>query len=419
MTGFGGNHIVKTPNLDRLAAESAEFTRFYTPTPQPGPSRASLLTGQYPHKNGVTSDGVSLPAQADTFTSRLAAAGYTCSLIGHWNLKGVADSQPAFGFSQYPAATSQPFSWQNCDVWVDGKPAKADKFLTDWLADRAIEFLSRPHVKPFFLWVSFPVPGEPTVYPPGTERLYPPADVDLPIAMRDLQTDRPTMLNQAPAARSFQQIAEQTIREGRSKYYAMLSNLDANIGRLAQHLDAGGLGSSTVVVLTSEVGFACGDHRLVSVAPAFYDELIRCPLLIRRPGAGPAGVKIDRVVSLIDLAPTLLRLAGVDVPITIQGQSLLPLMADPETRRYADECFLEFDRQESWVCQVRGIIVRNYKFLDYASGTDGLYDLKHDPDEVHNVAMEPQYRVVLDVLKNRLQRWQQTTRDPLYRKQPS
>jgi len=201
-------------------------------------------------------------------------------------------------------------------------------------------------------------------------------------------------------------------------YLAMLSNLDANIGRILQHIDGAVLGPSTVVVFASEVGFALGDHQLFSTAPAFYDELVRCPLLIRRPGVDPAGLKIDRVVSLVDLTPTLLQLAGADVPITMPGQSLLPLMTDPDTRRHADECFLEFDRQEGWTCQVRGVIVRNYKFLDYTSGTDALYDLKYDPDEAHNAAMDPQYKAVLDVLKNRLQRWQQVTRDPLYRKQP-
>ena len=416
MTGFGGDKIVKTPNLDRLAAEGALFTRFYTPTPQAGPARATLLTGQYPHRHGVTVDNAQLSPRAEPFPARLARAGYRCAVIGPWDFAGVATSRPAFGFADYPAVTSRPWNWLNCDVWIDGHKGKADKFLTDWIADRAVDYLGRGGDQPSFLWVSFHAPGEPTIYPPSGENLYPPASVALPPTSLGSVLDRPAAIGMSPAFRAFQQAGEPKVREARSKYYAMLTHLDTQVGRVLGELDALGLRGRTIVVFASELGRALGDHQLLGVGPAFYDEMIRCPLVVSVPGTVGRNVKIDRIASLVDLAPTMLRFAGLDPPITMDGQSLAPLMADADSRAHADECFLEFERQESLDCRVRGVVGRNFKYLDYAIGTDGLYDLGRDPGETQNVVQQPEYKAIIDVLKNRLQQWQRATRDPLYKK---
>ena len=416
MTGFGGNKIVKTPNLDRLAADGTLFTRFYTPTPQAAPARASLLTGLYPHRHGVTNDGTQLYPRTEVFTERLAQAGYRCAVVGPWNFAGVATTRPTFGFADYPATTSQPWSWKDCDVWVNGHHGKANKFLTDWITDWAVDYLARGGDQPSFLWVSFQAPGEPTIYPPGDEKLYPPASVDLPPTFKSPVTDPPIAINSMPMARAFQGAGESKLRDARSKYYAMLTHLDTQVGRLLNDLDRLGLRKRTIVVFTSEMGVALGDHQLMGVGPAFYDEMIRCPLVVSAPGAVGRNVKVDRIVSLVDVAPTLLQFAGIATPIAMQGQSLTPLMADPASQAVADECFLEYERQDNLTCHVRGLVVRNFKFTDYSTGNDALYDLGRDAEETHNVAQQVEYKPVTDVLTKRLQQWQRLTRDPSYRK---
>ncbi|HSW47153.1 MAG TPA: sulfatase-like hydrolase/transferase [Phycisphaerae bacterium] len=418
LTGFGGNKAIRTPNLDRLAAESACFTRFYVVTPQAGPGRATLLTGQYPPRHGVTMDGEPLSLSADTVTDRLASAGYRCGLIGPWNLGGVATSRPAFGFRDYPATTSQPWSWQNCDVWVDGKRAKAGGFLPDWLTGYAIEWLARADDRPVFLWVCYPALGEQATSPPDGDKLYPPASLELPVAFRTPLTDRPSAIGMSPPARKFQSLNEQKIREERSRYFSMLTHFDAQVGRLLDWIDRVGLRERAAVVFTAETGWAIGEHQLVGAGPAFYDEIVRCPLLIRRPGPPGRGLPIDRVTSQVHVAPTILQLAGLTVPVTMQGASLLPLVDNPRSDHWTDEAFFAFERQDDYFCQVRGAVIQNYKYLDYGTGTDGLYDLKADPEELYNAAQVPEYRSVMNVLGNRLRHWQHMTRDPTYKKPP-
>jgi len=416
MTGFEGHPLIKTPHLDQLAAEGVFFSRCYVPTPQCAPSRACVLTGQYPHTHKVITNNLPLPPGADTFTARLARNGYACGIVGKWHLTYDTVAEPGFGFADYAATVGQPWAWENCDVWVQGTKTKADKHLTDWITDRAIEFLEKPHDKPFFLWVCFRAPHGPFTYPPGTEDLYPPESVELPKSMKGSLERQPTALRNSPSAKYFKQMNERKLREARSKYYAMITHVDTNVGRLLERVDKLQLRDNTLVVFASDNGWALGDHQLYKKGPIFYEELIRGPLLMRYPKLKRPGLKIDRVVSLVDLAPTFLELAGLPVPMAMQGRSLLPLIRNPQTPRHADERFLEYHAQPGYACDVRGIVTDKYKFIDYLSGDDAFYDLKRDPDEMHNVISDAEYAAVVKVLRNRLERWRQQTKDPLVKR---
>jgi len=291
--------------------------------------------------------------------------------------------------------------------WED----KTDAFLTDWIADRAIEFVTDSQDKPFVLCVAFRVPYPPFVYPPDTRDLYPPASVVLPKSMACEPAGWPGVLRHADPVRVFGEKSEQQIREARSKYAAMITHLDANVGRILEALRRHGLDERTIVVFTSTGGFALGEHRLYGTGPFFYDELIHVPLMVRDPARAKEGVTTDRVVSLVDLAPTLLALAGQRVPVSMQGRSLVPVMKDPRTRRHADECFLEHE-QKGGAIPARGIVSEQYKFVDYPESGRVLYDLKRDPLEQHNAVGDAEYAAVVRVLSLRLEAWQKKTRDP-------
>lgn len=416
MTGFEGHPLIKTPHLDQLASEGVFFPRCYVPTPMCAPSRACVLTGQYPHTHTVTTNNLPLKPGVETLSALLTKHGYACGIVGKWHLTYDTVARPGYGFEDYVATIGQPWTWEDCDVWVQGTKGKADKFLTDWIADRAIEFLEKPREKPFFLWVCFRAPHSPTIYPPGTEDLYPPESIELPKSMGIDLKHEPTPLRNSLPATKFKQMNEQKLREERSKYYAMITHVDANIGRILQRVDELQLRDTTLVVFASDNGWALGDHQLYMKGPAFYEELIRGPLLMRYPKLTKPGLKIDRIVSQVDLAPTFLELAGLPAPMAMQGRSLLPVIHDPNTRRHRDERFFEFQAQNNDKCEVRGIVTTKYKFVDYLGGTDQFFDLKRDPDEMHNAISVAEYASVVNVLKKRLELWREQTKDPIAKK---
>lgn len=416
MTGFDGNTTVKTPNLDRLAAEGAHFTRCYTPTPQSAPARATILTGRYPHAHGVTADGMTLNSGADTFTERLKKAGYVCGFVGAADLPEEA-AKPSFGLTDFVATDNGRLD-----------PTKDD--LIGRQADKAVEFIERFKDRPFFLWVSFRAPREPLEYPPGSQSQYPPDSLPLPKTMQVNKNAWPAKLKTAPPAVRFDQKKndESSFRQNRSKYYAMIASMDTAVGRVLERLDAPGPQRNTIVVFAACHGLALGDHGLCGVGPAFFEELVRGPLVVRWPGTVKHGTRIDRVVGLVNLAPTFLELANQRKPFTMQGESLVGLLKNPQLAPHGDEQFFEYDRLPSetrpagqdYVCPVRGVVTRNYKFIDYLDGTATFYDLKRDPDEMDNLeahmntdhVYKSNYHPVRQVLLGRLNAWRKQTRDP-------
>lgn len=416
--GVEGNTHVKTPHLDRLAKEGVLFTRAYTPTPQLAPAMASILTGQYAQTHGVVTDGVPLSSRADAFSARLKKAGYICGFVGQWPLDPAKAAMPGVGLTDYTATVAPNAMWTNADVWVNGQAGKADKFLSDWMTDRALEFLDRPIDGPFLLWVNFREFREPFVYPPGTESLYLPGAVEMPSSEELKLSQRPATATTASALQKYKALSEPQLREARSQYNAMLTHMDACIGRILSRLEEGSRWKNTMVVFTSDRGIAVGDRGLFGPALSVQELFARVPLLVRSPQHHAGGVRLDRVVSLVDLAPTFLQSAGLGVPIAVQGQSLLPLLADPRSESHADECFFTTSRDGAQIMALRGLVTRHFKLVTNVGGggtghggSGELYDLKRDPQEKHNAYADVEYQAVLQVLQARLQKWRQATRD--------
>lgn len=434
MTGFEGNREIQTPRLDGLAASGACFLRCYTPTPQDAPSQAVLLTGQYPHTHGVIRDGLGLAPYTDTFTARLYRRGYTCGVVGSVRLPEAQSHQPGHGLHDFVAADDG--QWTGARAWVNGQEQWVEQYLLDWQADRAMQFIETNQARPFFLWLCLGAPREPLAYPPGTEASYPPATLARPDTSQIELSMRPPRLNAAPIATAYAK-REPLLAEDRSKYYAMVTRMDANIGRVLDRLDALGLQQKTVVIFVSGNGLALGDHKLYGKGPAFYEELVRGPLLVRYPRLTRPGMRMDHVVGLVDVAPTLLELAGLEPPRTMQGDSLVPLLRDPEHAAFAGEEFFECDPPAPTTpdarpaaapgpgeFSARGLVTRNFKFVDFLDGSSALYDLKRDPDEMENLSaimtnsghprhneVKRNYESVQKVLRDRLTLWRKKTKD--------
>jgi len=416
MTGFEGNTQIQTPNLDQLAKDGVFFPRCYTPTVQDAPGQAAILTGQYPHNYNITDKQPNLSERIETFSKALHRAGYVCAIVGRWEPFGEKSFEPDHGFADYTAICA-PSSWTSNQVRLQGKETKLDKPLTEWIADRAVEYVEKSHEKPFLLWVNFVEPPEPLTLPSGVENSYPADKIELPKSVKTTPERRPAILLNTDLVKKFQPMDEAKVREARSKYYAMMTYTDSQIGRVLKQVDDPKLRENTVVVFASNNGWALGDHQLFSTGPAFYEELVRGPLVIRYPKLTKSGTKIERIVSLVDLAPTFLELAGLEVPLVMQGQSLLPVLHDPETESHRDEAFIEFTSAPGEpACTARAIVTDFFKYIEYAPSDVHLFDLKRDSEELHNAASDMEYASVVKVLSTRLKKWQEVTKDPGFRK---
>jgi arylsulfatase A-like enzyme len=299
---------------------------------------------------------------------------------------------------------------------VQGEKKTADKFLTDWEADRAIEFIETHKEQPFFLWLSFRTNEEPLTRPPGTENEYPPDAMNLPDPKTKTRSDQPPSLQNVAATKPKN---DRELREAKSKYAAMVSRMDENIGRLAARLDELHLREKTVVIITSDGGFALGEHGLYGRGPFIYDVMVRCPLVVRYPKLVPGGGRCARTVSLVDLAPTICELAGLPRSPMMHGHSLVALLRNPESNALPDERFIEYDAQDSGrSILIRGLVTSQYKYARYLrqdNNYDVLYHLTHDAEEMNNVAKKPDlarhYAGVVKVLQNRVEHFRKVTRD--------
>ncbi len=408
--GFAGHATVKTPHLDKLAAESAYFTRCYTPTAEDGPSQASLLTGQYPQSHRVTADGGSLRRFVPAFPELFKQAGYACGLVGVWNLPWTSPGRPGHGFEDYTAIDDIQWQWLNGPVWINGERLKTEQYLTDWQGEQALAFIERFHDRPFLLWVSFRAPHEPFDYPPGGEALYPPTT--MPASDEPPIANLPKQLQKAEAVTQFK-AKQKELDRLRAAYNAQVTRMDEQVGRLLQRLDELALSDRTMVLFVADGGFCLGEHQLFGKGPFFVDALVRVPLLLRCPQRTQSGMHIERVVSTVDLAPTLCALAGLDVPLSMQGRSLLPLLDDTPGSRHADEAFLVNQKLGKNDYPARGVVSAGYKYIDYLRDDDLLFDLLRDPNERRNVLKEPQYVGIIEVFKKRLALWREHTDDPV------
>jgi len=406
-TGFEGHSIVQTPNLDKLAGQSVQFSRFYSPAPNDGYSQAALLTSQYPHQYEEIEKDTLLSPYAPTFVHQLKKVGYRCGFVGKWELSEHPAYAETYGFESYTAVDDLEWSWTDCPVWVQRKKQQAGEFLTDWHVSRAMEFIDSSEDKPFFLWLGLRTPHEPFVYPPGTEDLYPPQPVD--VNQLKAIENLPNLLNQCLLRRDYHK-KKNKLGEMRSKYYAMIHYMDKCLGRLLERLNQPDLSEQTVVVFCSENGFLLGEHQLYGKGPILVEELIRSPLLIRHPQM-VGGTREVRLTSGIDLGPTFCTLADAEIPVTMKGKSLLTYMQDPSAEEALGEAFVAWYVDQDNPFPARAVLNERFKFIEYLEEDNMLFDLVRDPEESVNVLELPQYLAVINVLQNRLNLWRVATND--------
>jgi choline-sulfatase len=355
LLAVSGDPRAKTPNLDQLAGRGVRFDRAYCTYPLCGPSRNSMLTGLYPNSSGVLVNGTmfrqTIPTQV-SLPQAFRHAGYLAVRIGklyHYGVPGSVgtdghDDPASWEIEFNPAGVDRleeepkifslvPGSFGGVLSWYASP--KSDEHHTDamlaaeaeWVLERAAQRRDRP----FFLAVGFFRPHTPFVAPKDPYFGYYPLE-EMPV-VRGIEEDEadipaPALGSRKPEERK---LTDDLRRQAVQAYYASISFMDAQVGRVVNALDRLGLAENTIIVFTSDHGYHLGEHGLWK-KQSLFEESARVPLLMVAPGVSKRGAVVTTPVSQVDLYPTLAELAGVKAPANLQGESLVPLLKDPAAK---------------------------------------------------------------------------------------
>ena len=435
--GAAGNSEIKTPHLDRLAAHGTLFSHHFVQNPVCMPSRISMLSGRYPSTLGITHMGVPVPEEIVTLPHILAQYGYRSANIGKLHFLPHANRDhrlphPSYGFDQLEIADEPGVYEDAYRAWVGrqapeqmdgisagippaariwqqtmgindgvvhrgdpqgrhdfdrGIPFAAADHLTHsaFVGEQTAEFIKAAGAQPFLCIAGFYSPHAPWIAPQRTLDLYDAETLSLPQFPPHIDSQRPRDEN-AP-------FSDAQLRRAKQGYYAMISEMDQYVGRILDALDASGARDNTIIVFTSDHGEWLGDHLRYGKGYPADDAVSRVPLIIAAPGAQESQ-EYSGIVEAVDIVPTLLELAGIQIPPFLQGESLAPLLAGG-AHRYKASALTE---GSGW----KSLRSENYRYLVHANGRENLWDLGEDPGAYHDVAGSADYQTVLAECRQQL-----------------
>ena len=455
--GCYGNPVARTPNLDALAGRGTVFLEHYAANPVCMPSRASFMTGRYPQAHRVIDNGIPLPETEQTLAAVLAARGYDTCSVGKLHLTpylapaaaGCAESTerwrtglmrgwdgPYYGFDRVQLTLGHGDA---CFVhgghyrdWLQDRHADLDALVesahrgrdgvapgsslpeelysTNWVADRAVDFLQAQAREPFFLYVSFPDPHHPFTPPERYMRIFDGCAFPPPRRREGENENKPIHYRRAMS--EYQHPSDggahrplnmngQDWRRVFAATYGMVALIDECVGRVLKCLRRMRLDERTVVAFTSDHGDMLGDHYLLYKGPYPCRSLLRVPFIVVDPEGAP-GIRATEMMGNVDALPTFLDLLGMPIPDGVQGKSFAEIVRG---REYTGEtaalcCGWSKDAQ---LYYHQSLYVPGYRITYYPFQDDGeLYDLDKDPDELENLYHVAAYQAVRNELLLRL-----------------
>ena len=409
--GCAGNGDVRTPNLDRLAMEGTRFSHAFANCPVCTPSRAMLLSSRYPLCNRVIANDLPLPEDTPTIGAAFRDAGYRTGYIGKWHLDGVPRDRwtppgpRRHGFDDWAVFNCSHNYFRPNKYYRDAPDVvMADGYEPEVQTDLALQFLATPDERPFCLFLSWGPPHDP--YPMVPERYKAQYDPQRLTLRPNVQPLRPASVRLARTLEPRQTLAD---------YYAAITALDEQLGRLLGALQATGLAGNTILVFTSDHGDQLWSQGTMKKQQP-YEESVHIPLLVRWPGHIPSGRVSDGLVSIIDFTPTLLGLAGLPALPGAQGEDRADLFLGERTHG-ADSVFLMDITQtdESRTQQLpewRGLRTYRYTYVRRQDGMDWLlFDNKDDPYQLENRIADPSFVPIRHELASQLEAWLDRTGD--------
>lgn len=407
-----GNQVLKTPNLDRLAKEGIRFRNMFVTNALCAPSRATLLTGLYSHSHGVIDNqNRRLRQDQKILSDYLREAGYEVAFCGKSHLGGALRDRAwdyYFGYrgqGQY----LQPRIAEG----VDGKDEIHDGYMDDVVTDKAVQWLKKERQKPFCLFLFFKAPHRSWVRAPRHKDLFADVMVPKPSTFDDPGIGKPkAFLEARNKIGMFKDITD--YQSFMKDYYATLTAVDENVGKVISALQETGQLDRTAMLFTSDNGFFLGEWQRFDKR-FMHEPSIRVPLIIRHPSRIKAGTLCDRMALNVDLAPTVLEIAGLSVPASMHGRSLVPLFAQPEMPWRKDWLYeyFEYPDPSHDVRKQRGIRTERYKLIHYFNPPEEfeLYDLHHDPEEKTNLHGRSEYAELEKQLLERMAELRRETGD--------
>jgi len=423
------NPLLETPVMDRIANEGLHFRNAYVTTSLCSPSRASILTGTYAHRHHIIdNESRDVAPGLQFFPELLQEAGYQTAFVGKWHM-GHKHDAPRSGFDHWVSFAGQgsyfpkDFLGRQSMFNVDGEAVAQQGYITDELTDYALDWLKEvERDKPFFLYLSHKAVHAEFAPAPRHRELY--ADIDYPHPKTEAATaenlrGKPAwvrdmrnsfhgvefpFMNMPMAIEGGEPRSLDTQGLYRNSNRALRA-VDESLGRVIAWLEEAGLVRDTVVMLIGDNGFMWGEHGLLDKRNA-YEDSIRVPLLVYAPGTFAGGRRISEIVANIDIAPTILDIAGIEAPGYMQGRSFLPMAYGNPVDDWRDALVYEYYWE--WTFPVPpttfALITDRYKFIQYHGvwDTDELYDTAADPDELNNLVLQPEHADRVREMRTRL-----------------
>jgi arylsulfatase A-like enzyme len=405
-----GNKMLQTPNMDRIAGEGIRFENMFVATSLCGPSRASFLTGKYVHNHGVRRNGEALSLEHKTFPEILKEAGYETAFIGKWHNTDQGKGRGfdyTFGF-EGQGRYHDPIVSENFGPFME-----YEGHVTDVLTDHAIKFLEKEHEGPFCLLLWFKAPHRSWLPAKRFESLYDDIKMPEPLTFNDTYDGRPEAVRNADMKiGDFDDVPD--LDTFLKNYYRTLVGVDENVGRVLDVLERLGYEKNTVVIYSSDNGFFLGEHHFFDKR-LMYEPSIRIPLLVKYPKMIRPGTTNQDMVLNVDIAPTILDLAGVPVPENVDGKSIKSLLQG-KSIPWRSEFLYEYYEYPAvhMVRKNRGIRTKRWKYIHYFEEPQEfeLYDIQNDPHEVNNLYGNPAFKDVFEQLRVRLVEIRRELKDP-------
>ncbi len=419
-----GNDHIRTPHLDRLASEGTAFTSAYSPSPVCVPARSCLHYGQYPGKTGCLGNiHPTTTDDRDSFVDILSRGGYETMGIGKCHF--VPDRQARRGFkrrltqeesprriedddylqflqdSPYKEVRDVHGTWREMIYMPQTSPLDEAHHPTQWVGDRCIDFIQEQAGggKPWFAFCSFIHPHPPYAPPAPWDMLYRPDDLPGPYLPEDLVQRQPAFLRAGLHEYYFDPPVSDTLwRMVKARYYACVSFVDHQVGRIRAALEENGQLENTLILFSSDHGEMLGDLGLIGKGN-MYEAAARVPLLMRWGDGRHSGQRVDTPVTLVDIGPTILRAAGLEPPVDFDGVNLAEVAVMPE--RFDGRIVFSqvFNPDRALYLSTDG----RFKYIHSAAdGTEQLFDLKEDPREDLNLATNPAHEGNLQRLRDAL-----------------
>jgi N-acetylglucosamine-6-sulfatase len=421
--GCAGHPFVRTPNIDRIAAEGAMFRNAFITTPICSPSRASFLTGQYASRHGIidNTDRSAASHKLVTFPRLLREAGYESAYVGKWHM-GV-DGSPRPGFDHWVSVSGQG-EYFDPEINENGRVRRVKGYVTDIFNDHANRFIEKKRQKPFVLYVAHKAVhpnimqhADGSTTPIGTggftpaprhARLY----QGLPVPRRPnagkIPVDKPALMRKidgVPPLTPRDGTDDETVRNR----LRLLAAVDEGVGQILDALRRKGELDNTILVFAGDNGYFYGEHCLSSERRLAYEESIRIPLLLCYPGAVKAGGAIEQFALNVDVGPTLLDFAEAAGLPRAHGRSLRPLLEGRRTpwrKSFLIEYFSDSVMRRVRNMGYQAVRTRRWKYIRYTElqGMDEFYDLERDPYELKNLAGRPDSAAAMAEMQRELAR---------------